>query len=574
VRALELRSHLRVLWRRKRMITLLVLLAVGAALALSLVQKPVYQGEVKVLLQPAATESLFDPTTGDDPDPVRRVQTEIEVVKSEPVRAAVRRELGSVPRAQVSPVGETDLIEVKARSGDRARAAAIARAYADAYIEFRRTQSVADLGRAQRNIEAKIADLQRQIDALEPQASTSPATSTTRDQLLSQQALFKQRLDELQVDAELKMGGAQVVTTSRVPTAKVAPTPVRTTAIAFTLAAVLAVGLAFFLESLDDSIRTKDDLERAVPALPTLGLILDVDEWKDPSRPLAVTLHDAESPPAESYRSLRTSLQFIGDQRAPRIVQLTSSGPGEGKTSTLTNLGVVLARAGQRVVMVDCDLRRARLHEFFGLRNDVGLTSVFVDEVPLSGALQRAGDLDLWLLSAGPLPPNPSELLAARRTGELLHALASEFDVVLLDCPPVLPVTDATALSVWVEATVLLASAGITRRDDLQRTVEVLLQAEAPLVGTVLNRVTPATGYGYSYAYNKQASNARPWRRRARSAHRAAATGRRGNGAGRDAAPSGTATRSGPVGNGSGAVANGPASGVMNGDPERSRPRP
>lgn len=555
------------------MIALLVLLAVGAALALSLTREAVYQGEVKVLLQPAATESLFDPGSGEGPDPVRRVQTEIEVVKSEPVRAAVRRDLGSVPKAQVSAVGETDLIVVKARSGDRARAAAIARAYADAYIEFRRTQSVADLGRAQRNIQAKIADLQRQIDALEPEASNSSATSTTRDQLLSQQALFKQRLDELQVDAELKMGGAQVVTTSPVPTAKVAPTPVRTTAIALTLAAVLAVGLAFLLESLDDSIRTKDDLERAVPALPTLGLILDVDEWKDPSRPLAVTLHDPESPPAESYRSLRTSLQFIGDQRAPRIVQLTSSGPGEGKTSTLSNLGVVLARAGRRVVMVDCDLRRARLHEFFGCGDDVGFTSVFVDDVPLAGALQRVDDLDLWLLAAGPLPPNPSELLAARRTGELLHSLASEFDMVLLDCPPVLPVTDATALSVWVEATVLLAGAGITRKDDLQRTVEVLLQAEAPLVGTVLNRVTAEAGYGYgyAYAYNKRGSGARRGRRRARPPERSAGAGRSGAGgaaAGKET-PTGTATGNGAVG-GPGV----PASGVMNGDPERSRPRP
>lgn len=529
MQALELRSRLRALWRRKRTIALVVLLALGAGVGLSLLQDPVYQGEVKVLLQPADTETAFDPS-GDGPDPVRRVQTEVEVVKSEPVRAVVRRTLGPVPKAQVSPIGETDLIAIRARSGDQARAAAVARAYADAYIEFRRTQSVANVGRAQRNIEAKIDDLQRQIDALGSQASSSDAASTTRDQLLSQQALFKQRLDELQVDAELKTGGAQIVTTDPVPTTKVAPTPVRTTAVALALGVVLAVGLAFFLESLDDRIRTKDDLERAVPELPTLGLILDVDDWKDPSRPLAVTLQDPDSPAAESYRSLRTSLQFVGEHRAPKLVQLTSSGPAEGKTSTLCNLGVVLARAGQRVAVVDCDLRRARLHEFFGRSNKVGFTSVYLGHNKLTDALQRVGDLDLWLLAAGPLAPNPSEVLGARRTGEILHALATEFDVVLLDCPPVLPVTDATALSVWVEATVLLASAGVTRQEDLQRTVEVLLQADAPLVGTVLNRVTSATGYGYAYAYAYRQSPGRRWGRRGRPAQ--AATGDwTGNGA-------------------------------------------
>jgi capsular exopolysaccharide synthesis family protein len=234
-----------------------------------------------------------------------------------------------------------------------------------------------------------------------------------------------------------------------------------------------------------------------------LGLIPEVAGWKNEDVPQLITRSAPNSSTAEAYRSLRTSIQFVGIDRPLRIVQVTSPNAQEGKTTTLSNLAVVLAQAGQRVVMVCCDLRRPRLHHFFDKDNAVGFTSVLLGQSSLADAVQPAipGQDHLWLLASGPPPPNPSELLASPLSGEILRTLASEFDLVLVDCPPVLPVTDAAVLAAHVDATVLVSIAGITTGKQLERAIEVLGQVNAGLIGTVLNGVADRTAYGYSYRY-------------------------------------------------------------------------
>jgi non-specific protein-tyrosine kinase len=262
-------------------------------------------------------------------------------------------------------------------------------------------------------------------------------------------------------------------------------------------------------------VKSKDDLERA-SGLQTLALIPAVEGWRDRDEARLVSVAEPTSPPAESYRTLRTSIQFLGLERPLRTLQVTSPAAGEGKTTTLANLAVALARAGQQVVVACCDLRRPRVHEFFGLSNGIGFTNVLLGEAPLSAVLQPVEGVErLAVLASGPLPPNPSELLASRRTADVLAALAGGADVVLVDSPPVLPVTDAAVLAGQVDATVLVATVGDTTRREVARAVEVLRQVGAPLVGTVLNGVPTEGGYGYSYdGYGYYAADARSGRRR------------------------------------------------------------
>src|SRR5205085_11256674 len=153
--------------------------------------------------------------------------------------------------------------------------------------------------------------------------------------------------------------------------------------------------------------------------------------------------------------------------------------------------------------LVDCDLRRPRVHDFFGLSNEVGFTSVLLGEVALAEAIQDIpGERMMMMLRSGVLPPNPSELLSSRRTVQVLSALQAESDIVLLDCPPVLPVTDASVLSARVDATLLVTTAGQTTRKAMSRAVELLRQVDAPLVGTVFNGVSDQEAYGYAYKYS------------------------------------------------------------------------
>jgi polysaccharide biosynthesis transport protein len=266
---------------------------------------------------------------------------------------------------------------------------------------------------------------------------------------------------------------------------------------------MLGVGLAFLRDYLDDSVKGKEDLERAVPGLGVLGLIPVVPDWKAKEQSRVVSLSEPTSPAAEAYRILRTSVQFLGIDRDVRLIQVTSASAQEGKTTTLSNLAVAFASSGLRTVAVCCDLRRPRLHEFFGLDNAVGFTSVLLGNVALSKALQPVPNQErLLVLASGPLPPNPAELLSSGRTADLLRNLASQADIVLIDSPPVLPVTDSLVLSQRVDATVLVSSAHSTTRKAVHRAAEMLHQVNAPLVGAVLNGVSEESGYGgYSARY-------------------------------------------------------------------------
>ncbi len=503
---LEVRSHLRVLGRRKWFIVLPVIVLVVSTLIASSLQRPTFQGEAKVLLKQTEVESLFGVTGAPPEDPARRLHTEIEVVKSAPVRSAVESQIGPVDKVEATQVGTTDVISIKGTGPTRRRAAEVTRAYALAYIDFRRIQEVRELETAGRKLQDKIASLQGEIDALDQRSrSGDPRTQSVlaadRDRLVSQQALFKHRLDELQVEAELKTGGANLVT-DEVATVQINPTPLRNGVLALVLGFMVTVSLAFALDYLDDTIRTKEELDRALPGIRVLGIIPEIDREATVTGRSVSSLTSPGRPFGEAFRTLRTSIQFLGLQRPPRIIQLTSARAGEGKTTVASHLAAVFARSGQTVVLIDADLRRARLHDRFRLPNHLGFTSLLVDDAEMDQVIQEVHDMrNLSVVTSGPLPMNPSELLGSQTTSQVLAALAERFDVVVIDSPPVLPVTDALALSAWVDATLLVVAAGATSTRDVQRSAELLTDLQAPVAGSVLNRANAQENYGYAYEY-------------------------------------------------------------------------
>jgi capsular exopolysaccharide synthesis family protein len=191
--------------------------------------------------------------------------------------------------------------------------------------------------------------------------------------------------------------------------------------------------------------------------------------------------------------------------RPTRLVQFTSPTSADGKTTSLANTAVTLSQAGLRVVVVCCDLRRPRIHEFFGLKNDIGFTSVLLGDVALADALQEVPDCPgLHLLASGPKPPNPSELLGNPRARDLLESLAELCDIVLIDSPPLLPVTDPTVLAGIVDAVVLVVSMGKSTQSGITAALENLARVNAPLVGVVLNNVPQTDSYTYyRYTYGE-----------------------------------------------------------------------
>ena len=260
---------------------------------------------------------------------------------------------------------------------------------------------------------------------------------------------------------------------------------------------VLALAVAFLRRSIDSRIRDTDDLEQATSA-GLLGILPKADEFKADQR----SADQPNAPGSEAVRQLRTNLRFVSVDDPPRTIMITSANPGEGKSTVASSLARSLARSGQPTLLIDADLRKPRQTEVFGIDGKVGLTQVISGQAKLDAALHRIGDSQLYVLPSGRIPPNPSELLGSTRMAKLLGEAGKHFFVVV-DAPPVLPVTDATLLSTSVDGVVLIARQGYTTKDQADRAATMLERVGGRLLGVVLNGVpnggANSSYYGYGY---------------------------------------------------------------------------
>lgn len=289
---------------------------------------------------------------------------------------------------------------------------------------------------------------------------------------------------------------ARVVEPAPLPAAPVTPKPAVNFGLGVLLGLVAGFALAFLRDALDTTIKTVEDLRRLTGA-PNLGAVaLDPDV---PRHPLTVQQHP-HSPKAEAFRKIRTNLQFIDVDRPRKAIVVTSALPEEGKTTTLCNAAIVLARAGHRVVLVEADLRRPRAADYLGLESAVGVTSVLAGRVSLGQALQSWGDETFDILASGPIPPNPSELLASQQMSNLVADLRERYDMVLLDAPPLLPVTDAAALGTLCDGALLAVRYGKTTAGQVRAAIAALDAVSVRVLGTVFTMVPGSTTDSY-YTY-------------------------------------------------------------------------
>jgi polysaccharide biosynthesis transport protein len=335
---------------------------------------------------------------------------------------------------------------------------------------------------------------------------------TTHEQYLNTLELRARELSATSGD-----GGTNVsiATKSRVPFVPVGPARLRTIIIAFLLSLMAGVGLAFLLDFLDDSVKSMDDIDRYIH-LPALALIpaarsekgrLAAPEAQAQNPSHALTLvSDARSPMAEAYRHLRTSLLLSSAGNPPRTILVTSSQPSEGKTTTAVNTAFMLAQTGAEVLIIDCDLRRPRLHANFNLSNTRGLTNFLSGECPIEDVLQNHAQVpNLKLLTSGPVPPNPAELLGSEEMRNLLKTLSERFAHIIVDSPPAISFTDASILSTFVDGVILVVHGGRSSRAVVRRAKQQLLDVGANIFGVVLNNVKAESheyyGAGYYSSY-------------------------------------------------------------------------
>jgi succinoglycan biosynthesis transport protein ExoP len=330
-----------------------------------------------------------------------------------------------------------------------------------------------------------------------------------------------QRLKEAGVSAGLRSSNIRVVDIARIPTQPISPNVRRSLVLGFLLGLGLAIGLALLLENLDNTVRSIDEVN-AVSTLPALGVIplqlgndgrlrkrtLTISAEAEKSGTLAlVTYERPKSEGAEAYRALRTSILLSSFGAPPKVILVTSAMPQEGKTTISANTALVLAQRGSRVLLVDADLRRPGVDKVFGIRSHEGLSTLISGSSKVEDAILPCPEVpSLWILPAGPIPPQPAELLGSTVMKDHIARWRNEFDHIIIDTPPCLSVTDAVLLSPEADRVILVARSGQTTRPALRRACDLLLQVNARVMGIVLNALNLSSAEGYYY-YSGRYSN-------------------------------------------------------------------
>jgi capsular exopolysaccharide synthesis family protein len=322
--------------------------------------------------------------------------------------------------------------------------------------------------------------------------------------------------EEAKITEAGKIGNVRVIDRAQPPQFPIKPRKVLNFAIGLVVGITLGVGLSFFLDSLDNSVKTVEDIEHNF-GLPVLGLIPAIhseggkngrknggDEVARISATL-VTKYTPRSHVSEAYRSLRTNIQFSRIDDPLKTVVISSAAPSEGKSTSAANLAITTALSGIRTLLVDADLRRPVIHSLFGLEREPGLSNLLAERLPLEKVVRPSGIENLFILTCGAIPPNPSELLGSQRMRDLLKLLSQQYDLVLFDSPPVITVTDTAVLSPQVDGLVLVVKSHATDKRALTRAKTILTNLKANILGVVLNKIELsglAGSYDYYYHYN------------------------------------------------------------------------
>jgi tyrosine-protein kinase len=488
-----------------------LLLAGGAAYLVSSALPKVYEATATLLV--GQSNNAGSPNYNDLLASQRISQTYANLATTGPILTQVIADAGLdvtptdfARNVTAEAARDSTLVTVTVQDGDPQQAADLANAIATQMIAasdtvYGKSGQVQEFVAGQ--IEAaqnQITETQTEIDRLAGLPSRSAAEDQQLEALQGRVATLRQSYAALMDLSGSAANAITVVDPATPPEAPSSPRVLLNTILAAMVGVLLAVAIVYTLEYLDDTVKTSEDVEM-VTGLPTLGAIIKIKGGKASSEMYRlVTLLYPRGPAAEAYRTLRSNLEFAAVAQPVRTLLVTSSIPGEGKTTTASNLAVVFAQAGRKVILLDADLRKPGVHKFFNVPNERGLSTLLRhDTVALEDVAQETEQENLAIVTTGPLPPNPAELLASQRMQAVLERLKGVADLVILDSPPLQAVTDAALLASITDGTLLIIDSGRTRRTASAHGRESLAKADARVLGAALNRISTRAGGDYIY---------------------------------------------------------------------------
>jgi polysaccharide biosynthesis transport protein len=490
-------------------------------------QAKVYQATAQVLLRPNDPNERVGTSGGTGTEILyadRIVQAQANIARGASVRNAAAAALGDATALQlervvtVTPATDSNILSVSAKDVDPQRATVIANAIASAFLENRRLAAVEPLKSAIQDLDQKVAETQQRIAQLGA-AQADPSAAAELDTAQAQYRSLSDRRLLLAVDKDLKRGEAELISTATSPLEPISPKPVRTAVLAAFLGLILVAGGVLLKDRLDTRLRSRDDAE-ATAGLATLAE-LPFDRIAAGVELRVSAAEDPDGLAAEAIRSLRVSLRFLGVDDPVRLVLVTSALKGDGKSTVSANLAYSYAESGARTLLVSADLRRGPIRSETSDWSGRGLVDLFEDMAKarelaaMDRILWARGDRvlqgsanisdycqnetpNLWTLPAGRALVNPVEILGSGIAKDFFDRAATDFDIVIIDSPPLLAVADAVVLSQFVDGVIVVTSLHRTPRPALARAMEVLRSGQATVLGLVVNRVD-VTGNGYAY---------------------------------------------------------------------------
>jgi succinoglycan biosynthesis transport protein ExoP len=536
--------YFRVLRRGALMVLATLLVFTAGAVFLSLQQGRLYRASAQVFLNSQDLVTALAGVGYSYVDPVRESETQADLAKTPEVaeraiaRAGVKNRTPGelLASTSVSTTSNTDVLDFSVTDQDPATASLLATAYANAYTSYRQQLNTRSLDRAR-------LEIQQRLDQLQAEGSENSslyASLTGKEQQLR--------------TMELLQGSKTLLVRPARGAVQIQPQPVRNGILGAVVGLLFAIGLAFLLDALNTRVRTAAEVQERL-GLPLLARVPEPPKRLRTASGI-IMLSDPHAPEAENYRILATNLEFVNLDRGAKSIMITSALRAEGKSTTAANLSVALARAGHRVTLVDLDLRLPTIHKLFGLDEGVGLAHVVLGRASLEEALVKIPILDgeapaepsasagstlqepmkgpfppnpaelvaaidtilsglqaesmssngsggsmLQVLTTGPLPPNPAEFVDSHALDTILSDLEEQSDIVIVDAPPLLALSDSVKLTRKVDALVVMARLSLIRRPTLEELHRVLEGAPTAKLGIVVTGATPQDGYGYGYGY-------------------------------------------------------------------------
>ncbi|MBI5870565.1 MAG: AAA family ATPase [Actinobacteria bacterium] len=512
----DFRENLNIVWRRKWILfTCILLITAIAVIATIIFNTPSYQSSAELLQRRSGLDKVLlgsDVLQQSNFSPERNMQTAAELVKSPEVVSKVEERLGDeldgrnpALMISVSLIDKTDIMKLVATDGDPQVAADVANAFAVEYMAWRQKVDREVLSQARLPLEAQI----NSIPAEQRESSTT-------------YRVLADKLETVKLLEAMQTGNLEMVKPATVSQTAIARNPVTVGVVAFFISIIVGVGLIFLIERLDTKIRSTDEITRRIDK-PIISTIPRINSGYGSM----VTLENPSGACSEAYRLLKTNLSYIEPDNDVKSIMITSPEPGEGKSTTIANLAITMARAGQRVIVMEADLRRPMLSHYLGLENSIGLTNAISGAFTLRETLQEIEAQDLiirstigdqssgsgmgvnslngvkpvYCVTSGPTPPNPGEMAASDRMAELIAEASDYADIVLVDAPPLGAVGDAASMATKVDGVLIVMKLAQTSRKSFGFIESFMETVPCNVLGLVVTNAGSSSAYEGSYYY-------------------------------------------------------------------------